>query len=285
MRTTKLEDTPGRFHPIFNSSDADIVLHSREGTYYRVSSCTLRNTTGFFRQLISQNGNERGEHIPIDETDSTLERVLRMTCGLETPQWKSFDELEDTVTLIEKWDAAGPLSVIRSAIFAPLFLTDPLRLYALVTRFGWEEEIKLASTYTLPVNLYDDQHQKYLEKLSSRYLLSLLRLHKKRRDEFKKLIDSEEIFSAGNAVHANCMGCGEDADNHTWRELKARMFVEMDRRPLGDTLCGLDMEEWPEAIACWEARCTKEGCGRLNYSKIATLRDVMDCVGRLPFTI
>lgn len=65
------------------------------------------------------------------------------------------------------------------------------------------------------------------------------------------------------------------------------MFLEIEKRPLGDTL-GLTMgavAEWPVAKACWEAKCSKEGCGGLNYDRVATLRQIRACIALLPTTI
>lgn len=313
--STKYDDAPPvlrQYHSHFASPDADIVLCSVESTYYRVPSFTLRTTSGFFRKILPpppgyhathaqypltpipspiQHHHIVGAGVVVEEPilvnlkDSVVERVLRMLSGLRTPKWGSFDELEDAVTLIEEWDAPGPLSVVRAAITAPLFLSEPLRLYAIASHFNWDEEARLASTYTLTLSLYDEKHQSMLERLSSKHLMALLNFHRRRRDEFKAFIDSEEPFNAGNATHYHCTGCGEETDNHSWRELKSRMFLEMDQRPLGDTLSGLDMEEWPESTACWSAKCHKEDCGRLNYNKLSTLRDIKECIDRLPSTI
>jgi len=288
MASTKQEESPRSYHPPFDSQDADIVLRSTGGTYYRIPSFTLRNTSGFFRTMLSlpQNGDtQKDDPIPINEKDGVLERVLRMISGLETPKWESFDEVDDVLSLVENWDTPGPLAIIRSAITSPLFLADPLRLYVIATHFEWEEEAKLASKYTLSLSLHDDEYQAVLQRLSAKHLLALLTFHRKRRDLFKRFIDSEEPFNAGNANPYHCQGCGEETDNHTWRELKAKIYLEMDRRPLGDTLCGLDMEEWPESVACWSAKCKKEGCGKLNYNKATTLRDIKAGIERLPSTI
>lgn len=280
------------YNPVFNRPDADVVLVSSEGTSYRVPSFTLRNTSGMFRKLLSQamqmtqNVVTREEApILIPEPDQILERVLRMMSGLEIPRWESFDQLEDVLVLVEKWDAQGPLSTIRSAITAPLFLSEPLRLYAIATGFGWDDEARLASKHTLALCLYDAQHQPTLQRLSAQSLLALFAFHRQRRDEFKRFLDTDEAFSAGNGDHFPCPSCGDETDDHTWRELKARIFLEMDRRPLGDTLSGLDMEEWPEAIACWDMACKKMSCGKYTYNKAATLRAIKDGIDRLPTTI
>lgn len=46
---------PGQvnYHPLFGSSDADVVFRSSEGTYYRLHSIVLRTTSGFFRPMLS----------------------------------------------------------------------------------------------------------------------------------------------------------------------------------------------------------------------------------------
>ncbi|PPQ94911.1 hypothetical protein CVT25_004398 [Psilocybe cyanescens] len=292
MISTKPRKEPRAYHPQFNSPDADVVLVSSEETGYRVPHFTLRSTCGYFRGLFSGHNSSFGHSmlgdkssspiIDVDEKNKVLTKVLSMVCGLHTENWESIDEADDAIHLAQKWDAPGPLSIIRGAITAPMFLADPLRLYAITTRLGWGEELMLASIQTLTLDLYAEENRPTLEKISSTRLMALFRLHRDRRDRFKALIDSDGLFDAGNAERYRCPGCGEEMNNHTWRELKARMFMEMDRRPLGDTLCGLEMEDWPESIACWEAKCQKIDCGRLNYNKLSTLRDIKNCLGRLP---
>ncbi|KAF8152384.1 hypothetical protein B0H34DRAFT_643531, partial [Crassisporium funariophilum] len=279
------------YHSQFSSSDADTILVSSEDTMYRIPSFTLRNTCGLFRTLAApaqqlvQSDKDTSVPIEVAEKDKVLAKVLSMICGLHTENWESIGEVEDALSLVQKWDAPGPLSIIRGAITAPVFLAEPLRLYALATRFGWEEEAQLASTHTLAMNLYGDEHRASLERVSSHHLLVLLRFHRRRRDEFKNMVDGEGMFEAGNATRYLCVGCTKEVSNHTWREFKSRMFCEMDRRPLGDTLVGLEMEEWAEATACWSAKCRKTDCGRVQYNKLDTLRDIKKCIDRLPLHI
>ena len=74
--------------------------------------------------------------------DKPLTKVLCMLCGLPFGTWES---LADAIDLARNWRAPWPLSFIRFAITAPLFLEQPLRLYAIAARLGWDEEAKLAS--------------------------------------------------------------------------------------------------------------------------------------------
>ncbi|KAG6875580.1 hypothetical protein C0992_003233 [Termitomyces sp. T32_za158] len=281
-------------HSSFNSKESNVMLYSIEGTLFRVPSLVLRNTTGYFRAVLpfpppsgqTISGQEQSENpIAVDEKDEVLERFLRLISGLETSPWESFDELEAVMSLAEKWDAKGPMSLIRAAVTAPKFLEEPLRLYVMATRFNWEREAKLASTHTLKLSIYDMQHKEQLHRLSAKSLMALLQFHRRRRDLFMTFLDTERAFNGGNDPDRRCSGCGEKLNDHTWRELKARMFLEMDQRPLGDTLLSLDMEDWRESSACWSAMCRNKECGKAYYDRSATLRAIQDCLEKLPLTI
>ncbi|KAG6917640.1 hypothetical protein DXG01_001747 [Tephrocybe rancida] len=206
------------FHPEFSFPDADVILRSFEGTLYRIHSYTLRTTSGLFDTMFSLpqppkckaepqgrgqaspgNGDDEPEEIPIYESDFVLERLLRLLCSIPIPSWESYDDVDRVLTAAEKWDTPGPIASIRAALTCPEFLTsDPLRLYVLAKHFDWKDEAKLAATQTLKLNLHDPVYAPTLARLSSKDLLPLLSLHRKRRDTFKRLLDSPERFAAGN---------------------------------------------------------------------------------------
>ncbi|KAF4622641.1 hypothetical protein D9613_009048 [Agrocybe pediades] len=308
-----------RLHPQFSSPLADVILVSSDETGFRVPLFTLRHTCGYFRDLLctkpktslpasqylpykkllvldSQSNSNDGRKkevtiIDVSEPDATLHKFLLLISGLsidtdDSDRGWDLSELEAVLELSQRWDAPGPISVLRSFITAPyLFVSsdaNALRIYDITSRMGWEEECRAAYVRTLGLNLFDAEWRPYLEKMKSAHLMRLLRFHRERRDRFKEMLDDEELFNQGNSSNPTCTGCGEPVNNFAWRELKVRMFMELDRRPLGDAICGLDMEEWPEAIACWEAKCKKDDCGRLNYDRLSTLRKIQTCALNLP---
>ncbi|KAF8646027.1 hypothetical protein AX16_007452 [Volvariella volvacea WC 439] len=296
-----------------NSTDTDSALHhpvpgapnpTAVNTAHPTASPALPSPSpaySFASSSCTINSSSEQSPIIISHSDKILSRVLRLLTGLETEPLQCFDELEEVLALIEQFDAPGPLSVIQGSITSPFFLSDPLRLYGITTRFGWEEEAKLASEKTLALSLFDDENQHLLRRLSTKSLLALLSLHRKRRDEFKNYVDTADSFFVGNGGDESipCAGCGQMIDNHWWREYKSRMFLEMDKRPLGDKIIGLEgVEEWQEAVNCWNAKCEggingggsgngngSRGCGRLYYDKVATLRDIRAILEKLPKTI
>ncbi|KAJ7643417.1 hypothetical protein DFH06DRAFT_1051694 [Mycena polygramma] len=264
------------YHPLFCDKSADVVLQSTEGTMYRVHSIILRMTSGFFRTMLSlpQPLDAKLPHeIPVGEPDALMERVLRMMCGLEIQRWASFDEVESTLQLIEKWDAPGPLSVVRTAITSPLFAEDPLRVYVLTSHFEWAEETTTVLVQTLKLELLNGEHDTMLCRLSSRGLLSLITFHDRCKARFREALDGTDLFAAGNEEPREC-GCGKRRDNYPWRVLKAKLLSEFNRRPLGDRIL-TDMAGWPESAACWRAKCH---CGNLYYDQVSTVGNIKESI-------
>ncbi|KAJ6529841.1 hypothetical protein B0H19DRAFT_1332982 [Mycena capillaripes] len=209
--------------------------------------------------------------IPVGEKAFVMERILRMMCGLEIPRWTSFSEVEAALDLIEKWDAPGPLSVVRTAITSLLFVDDPLRVYVLTTHFGWEEETATVLLHTLRLQLLSGEHDEVLCSLSSRSLLTLISFHDRCKARFRGVLDGTDLFAAGNEEPRDC-SCGKRRDNYPWRILKAKLLAEFDRRPLGDCVL-IDMSGWPESAACWRAKCH---CGNLYYDQVSTVGNIKE---------
>jgi len=211
----RADSSTSKYHHLFSVPDADVVLRSAQGTLYRVHSYILRSTSGLFDTMFSlpQPKSKHSDGLPITnrypdildvyEDDFPMERVLCLMSGLPIPKWDTISELERTLYLAEKWDTPGPISNLRPSIASHRFLQqNPLRCYVLATHFGWAQEAKLASTHTLSLNLYDPMHESDIDQLSSKYLLPLLKLHRRRRDMFRELLNSPERFAAGNrCVH------------------------------------------------------------------------------------
>lgn len=273
------------FHESFNSPDADVVLGSKDRVLFRVHSFTLKTTSGWFRDMFSlpQRGQTSDDHVDVflDEDASTLEALLRCVCGLTIPRLESYDVIEPLLFAAEKYDMPGPLSIVRAMVSTPSLLADPLHLLVLACRYGWEDVVQLAASQTLALNLSDEKYSPLLAKLSSIPLLNLFALHRSRRDTLSRRLNEAPFVSDG--VESTCSHCGSAVDYHTWRELKHRVFMEMDVRPLGDTVLDPGLSDWPEAQRCWAAECVK--CHRVLYDKKETLRVIRERIEELPTTL
>jgi hypothetical protein len=301
------------YHTLFSSLDADVILGSKDGLSsqcFRVHSFTLKTTSGWFRAMFTLPQTSASLSSPasdkdiifLDEDQSTVEALLRMISGLPIPNLTSYDIIEPLLYAAEKYDMPGPLSIIRMLVMTPAIISDPLRLYAVACRYGWEHEAKYASTQSLSLNLHAPEHKNQLRKLSTDSLLNLFDLHHRRREELRKMLDDSPFVNAADP-HIICSMCDYNVDYHTWyfsvlyqkevfhllacirRELKYAIAAEMDIRPLGDTVVNNGLTEWPAAKACWNAKCANGDCARLLYDKGETLRLIKECMEKLPTTI
>ncbi|KAL4074338.1 hypothetical protein V8B97DRAFT_1930603 [Scleroderma yunnanense] len=279
-------------HPAFGSPDADVVLVSKDLMQFRVHSFTLKTTSGWFRSLFSLPRPPRSgvstpkapiaETIHLDEDSQTLEVVLRMISGLPITPITSYDTVDAILYASEKYDMPGPTSLVRIAVLTPPLAEQPLRLYASASRFGWTEEVKMASERTLALDLWSEENWEMLNKVDGRAALALLKLHRSRREGIRKRLEEHPFVSENTA--ALCARCRKHTDHFTWRELKYKIIMEMDARPLGDTVLNVGLQEWAEAKACWEARCQNSTCACVIYDKSETVRLIRDCIDSLPHT-
>lgn len=255
MQTEPEIHNPALYHPLFSSMDGDVILGAKGGEIlFRTHSFVLKTTSGWFRTMFSLPQKcepATADVIYVDEDAHTLESLLRMAGGLSIITPTDYDEVDVLLYAAEKYDMPGPMSVIRALVMTPPLLDNPLRLYAVARRFGWEEEAQYASTETLTLDLHAEPHRAALQNLSTAALLDIFQLHRDRREGLRMRLDDPPFVGGGTAV---CIACGSQIDYHTWRELKYKIILEMDVRPLGDTVVNSGLLDWPEAKACWDAK-------------------------------
>jgi hypothetical protein len=195
---------PALFHPDFASTDGDVILGAKSGdVLFRTHSFVLKTTSGWFRTMFSLPQKcepVTPDVIYMDEDAHTLESLLRMACGLPILPLTSYDAVDALLYAAEKYDMPGPMSIIRILVMTPPLLNNPLRLYAVACRFGWETEAKYASTETLTLDLHAEPHHAALKNLSSSALLELFQLHRDRREGLRTRLDDPPFVGGGTAV-------------------------------------------------------------------------------------
>jgi hypothetical protein len=274
------------FHPLFSSLEGDVTLGAKGGTLFRVHSFTLKTTSGWFRTMFSlpQQGTPSPPiMIHLDEDVQILESLLRMVCGLPIIRPDSYDTVDALLYATEKYDMPGPTSIIRHLIMTPPLTEEPLRLYAVACRYGWTEEAKIASEGTLKYNLHDPEHRSSLLRLGTEAILNLFELHRSRREGLRARLN-QFPFIEGRMRTCGAAHCTWQVDYHHWRELKYKIILEMDVRPLGDSI-STGLTEWPEAIECWIAKCSNPKCQHILYDEGETLRVIQEYIRDLPSTI
>jgi hypothetical protein len=207
--------------PPFSHADTGMTLRSLEGTLYSVRNLVLRSNSGFFNTMFSLPQTEvrcndhdanlvvpqRSEAIlDINEPDFTVQTLLTLMSGIPVLKWETIDAFECVLQLAEKWDTPEPINLLRSALITHRFFEHyPLRCYRLATHFNWRTEAKLASSHSLTLDLFNPIHRDTLDQLSSKDLLFLLNLHRKRQIMFRDLLNCPERFVAGNRSVPRCV--------------------------------------------------------------------------------
>ncbi|KAF8160917.1 hypothetical protein B0H34DRAFT_795764 [Crassisporium funariophilum] len=190
------------FHPDFCSEDGNVILAAKDAkVYFRVHAFTLKTTSGFFRTMYSlpQPTPSQSDIIYLDEDAEILGHLLNMICGLAFPDITSHDVLEAILYAAEKYDMPCPMALIRMYLLTPCSLEDPIRLYAVACRHGWERESRLLSSRTLVLNIYDPEYRSSLRTLSTDALLNLFVLHRSRKDSFRDSMNKPPFVHGGPA--------------------------------------------------------------------------------------
>ncbi|EGO28028.1 hypothetical protein SERLADRAFT_383967, partial [Serpula lacrymans var. lacrymans S7.9] len=94
--------------------------------------------------------------IPMSEHTSTLDTLLHYVYPVPDPVITSLDDLGFVIGAAVKYDFVGVISSLRKVLISPNFLHDsPTRVFAIASRYDLEYEAKIASQYTLSVNVLD----------------------------------------------------------------------------------------------------------------------------------
>jgi hypothetical protein len=267
----------------FASPDADIVLSTADGQTFRTYALILRETSGFFRGTLSHPQSPITSPgvvmtLHLDEKADTISALLSVITGKEFPDLDSFETIEPFVEAADKYEMPGPKSLVRRLITTYPFMNDPLRVYAIACRYGWEKEASLASRHSLAYDITDPSVTPSFRGMDWNHLLRLFHLHRARREGLQRdMEDSEKYPTPGLKCE-----CGKDMDVSSWRSLKLRITSELSKNPLGSVITSGAFTDWPEAIAVRDAECT---CGDPLFNFGSLVADLQTGVESLPKSI
>ncbi|KAI0374240.1 hypothetical protein BV20DRAFT_492706 [Pilatotrama ljubarskyi] len=280
--------TDSPVHPAFSSPNADIVLRSKDGTLFRISSETLSRTSAWFRSMLSlpqgtaTPSPEADDAIPTDESAAVLAALLSMISGIEVPDLDDADLLQSALAAAEKYEMPMATSVIRTALFSPFLEISPIRLYGIACRMSWERETTHAARRTLSLNLLSPESLPELVRLEPAHQSNLLTLHRRRRDAFVAGLDDPALFNSilrsaqddGGPADDGADLCHNPLDHSTWWALKYSLLKQFEDAPPGEEL-GPTFYRMPEVGAMYAAKCGK--CGQANY----VMQNVLDSLSGL----
>jgi len=301
-------------HYEIDDEDADVILLTAdpiEGTIeFHVHKCILAVASPFFNDMFSlpqdldiETPPSFGKQptvvmpvIPVPEPAHVLDTLLHFVYPVPDPDVNSLDELTILLGVAIKYDFIAVIDALRGLLVSPSFVTtDPIRVYAIACRFDLDEEAKIASAWTLGVNLlgcegdssspsYDSDSGIEVDSLphtSLKYISAydyhlLLTLHRRRAKAACALLQIPDDIKC---TECNGSVLTMHAPPRWWQEWVKRSKEELWKRPSTDRIFEVD---WVFNAA------TSGGCSRCPESVVVAwkwLGSLKEAIDSLPRTI
>jgi hypothetical protein len=185
----------------FSVPDGDIILRARGSPNhrdFRVHKLVLSLASLVFRDMFGipqprlNVPNVDIEVIDMTDPPRALDLVLRLIYPFPPPKVDNMDLLIEGLVITDKYDMGGARARLREPLNR--FIKEaPLRVYAIASRFGFDEEAEAASSLTtdifLPALANDDLPDDFKDVPASIYH-KLIVLHEKHREEIEDAIDA-----------------------------------------------------------------------------------------------
>ncbi|TFK29017.1 hypothetical protein FA15DRAFT_457040 [Coprinopsis marcescibilis] len=234
----------------FDFPDGDVVLvatgsESRESpTQFRVHRCILSLGSPFFRDMFSLPQNpatvEKVPHIPVTEPGSVLDTLLRFIYPTPNPPVTSLEELRDVLGAAIKYEFEGVTATLRELLLSPHFLrSSPVSVYAIACRYDMDDIAKVASGYTLGVDLMAGPLSEDLKWITAYHYHQLLVLHKRRADA------AISFLAEAPQDNLKCMQCNGSTFHAAvppkwWVAFETSAREELSARPTTDRIFSLE---------------------------------------------
>ncbi|KAG6831981.1 hypothetical protein H0H87_003125 [Tephrocybe sp. NHM501043] len=234
----------GAIEPLELTFWFNVVLQSCETenpTQFHVHRCILSAASPFFHDMFTLPQDPTVSHhipvVPVSEARGILETLLQFVYPVEDPYLDSLDELVPILCAAVKYDFIGVITVLRKLLVSHRFIkSEPLRVYAIASRFELENEARIASEYTLDVQILDAPLSEDLKHITAYSYHRLLDLHRRRaRDTIALLKIPPDI---------KCMQCNGSAFSihmipKWWYQFEKKAKEELCVRPTSAVIFGM----------------------------------------------
>ena len=187
----------------FNAPDADVILRSSDGEELRAHRLILNLASPVFQGMFSlpqpTDPLPQTPTIDIPEPFDTLRPFIQHLYPRSPPKISDISMWAAIYTIADKYDAEMVTDLLRDMLIPRFLETSPLRVYALASRWGLEEEAKIASRKTLTMDIFKEFPREDAELMGGGPCQQLYLLHFNRREAARGLVTDHPLPSTNNS--------------------------------------------------------------------------------------
>ena len=228
---------------LFENPEADLIIRSADGVEFRVFRRILSEASPFFGAMLSlpQPPSDLAITAPVidvSEDSKIFGTLLQLVYPFADPSISTLDEISSLLAVAVKYDMIRAIETLRRLLVGPNFLEEsPTRVYAIACRFDLEEESRIASRYTLRVNVLDCPLSEDLKYITAYSYHRLLDLHRKRGEAAQELLKMDETLKC---IQCSSSHYGGFCPPRWWTDFELRARKELKARPTTDVIFTLE---------------------------------------------
>jgi len=179
----------------FDATDTDAILRSSDGKELRVHQIILSLSSPVFQGMFGlPQPTDPSPQIPtidLSEPSDVLEPFVQYLYPRSPPKITDISMWAALYAVADKYGAEGVMDPLRDMLIPRFLETSPLRVYALASRWGFEEEATIASTRTLTIDIRKDFPQEDAELMGGGACQRLYLLHLSRREAAQAVVTDQ----------------------------------------------------------------------------------------------
>ena len=225
-----------------NDPDADIVLRSSDGVQFRVRKSLLSDASPVFGDMFSipqpnsTPDSDDTEPINLSEPSKTVKLILSLCWHSDSPLTSLLiDSLSDIANLLQaadKYDIKSIRDTAFHSLSQPKCLeNEPLRVYAITSRYGAYDTAALAAQHALRYPLLHAKYFSELEIVDGGTIYRVLQYHKQCTAAALEVATNHTWIRDGTYVFIGCpeADSGEDDDEEDNKELETCTTIRTHR--------------------------------------------------------
>jgi len=260
----------------FDSSGTDAILRSSDGKELRVHQLILSLSSPVFQGMFSLpqpiDASSGIPSVDVPEPFDILQPFLQYLYPRSPPRVTDISMWEALYAIADKYAAEVITDPLRDMLVPQFLETSPLRVYALASRWGFEEEAKIASTRTLTIDIFKDFPREDAELMGGVACQRLYLLHFNRREAARALVADHPLPTPSNS---SCQ-----CPPPSYSRLVPSLCQRVSTRPW------LTAEELYKEVARWEypSRCNSS-CRNAVTNMHAYFSSLLKGISELPQTV